>query len=511
MRSFAVLAALLHVALASGHVAVRLPYLNPAGVTYVANEHGHGAPLVGAPGPNLEYQSSGLQYAQHHQALEYAQQQESGLHYAPQQPHHHHHHELQYAAHAPAQIEAHHVGYATAQLPAVAAVPVVKHVPAVADVPVTHIEAQHGFIEKQVDVAKPAVATRKFQVRRPAIQKHFYDIEERVIVRPAGTALVELDEPISKVQKGPTVVKSFDESHREQHHHLENHGETIHVTPSPIYAQEEHREHLHVTPVPVIVSSPTPVPVVVSSTFAPHQETADSVIVENPNLRNAIDNSLRQKERQIEDLRHRQVVLQAELQAERAAQVHSGYAAGHGIVTHSNGAPLHQEQHSVRLAAHDPSPAVVASVKSSSEQAKSNQHKLISLLTARGGVAEVGFGRAGPASHVGDAGHVRARVLSATPAPEYSEPTGERVSTRRVVVSRPIETLQEFDVVEPATKVERVSYQQPTLIKTARTHRVQVPTSVPVYGKALAPAVAHAAVPVYQKTISHAPQYGYYH
>ena len=109
---------------------------------------------------------------------------------------------------------------------------------------------------------------------------------------------------------------------------------------------------------------------------------------------------------------------------------------------------------------------------------------------------------------MGEAGNIRARVLSATPAPDNAEPTGERVSTRRVVVSRPIETLQEFDVVEPASKLQRVSIQHPTLIKTAHLDHVQVHGSVPVIGKAFAPAVAEAAVPVFQKTIS--PAYNYY-
>lgn len=123
---------------------------------------------------------------------------------------------------------------------------------------------------------------------------------------------------------------------------------------------------------------------------------------------------------------------------------------------------------------------------------------------------QVGFGNLGLAkSSVGDAGQIRSRVISATPAPEYADPADERVSTRRVVVSRPIETLQEVNVVEPATKIERVSVHQPTLIKTARLDHVQVHGSVPVVGKALTPTIAHAAVPVYQKTIS--PAYEYYH
>ncbi|XP_046751592.1 uncharacterized protein LOC124414635 [Diprion similis] len=533
MKTFAVVAALLQVAVSS-HVAVRLPYLNPAGVNYVGGVSAHGAPLVSAPGPNLEYQHGeaalqyaqqphGLEYEHHHQGLEYAQHSH-GLEYAqyPQA-------QLQYTAHAPAHVEAHHVGYATAQVPAVAAVPVVKHVPALAEVPVTKIEAQHGFIEKQVDVAKPAVATKKFQVRRPAIQKHFYDIEEHVVVRPAGTALVELAEPLSKVQKGPTVVQALEHAaplsvsavadehhhHHHQEHHLDAHSHgTIHVTPTPgfvhatptpVYAHEA----VHVTPAPVLVSSPSPSPVFVSSTVAPHYEESDSVIVENANFRNSVA-SLKQKERQIEDLEHQQDILKAEINAERSAQAHSAHSGvHHGIVTHSNGSPL--EEHVAHLAAHEAGPSVVPSVKSSPAEAHANQHKLIELLTARGGVAEVGFGREGPASYVGDAGHVHARVLSATPSPDYAHPTGERVSTRRVVVSRPIETLQEFDVVEPATKIERVSYQQPTVIKTARTHHVKVQTSVPVYGKALAPAVAHASVPVFQKTVTPAAEYGYYH
>lgn len=100
-----------------------------------------------------------------------------------------------------------------------------------------------------------------------------------------------------------------------------------------------------------------------------------------------------------------------------------------------------------------------------------------------------------------DAGHVRARVLSATPTSKHAEPTGERVSTRRIIVSRPIETFQEYDIVEPATKIEKVSIQQPTLIKTARVEHVQVQRFIPIVGKALTSAVAHAAVPVYQKKI----------
>lgn len=56
------------------------------------------------------------------------------------------------------------VGYAAAQVPAVAAVPFVKHVPTVSHVPVTRFEDHPVVLEKQLDVVKPAVQTRKFEV-----------------------------------------------------------------------------------------------------------------------------------------------------------------------------------------------------------------------------------------------------------------------------------------------------------------------------------------------------------
>lgn len=42
------------------------------------------------------------------------------------------------------------------------------------------------------------VKLRRYQIHRPGIKKEFYDVEERVIVRPAGSALIELDPPTKK-------------------------------------------------------------------------------------------------------------------------------------------------------------------------------------------------------------------------------------------------------------------------------------------------------------------------
>uniref|UniRef100_A0A182K1K9 DUF4794 domain-containing protein n=1 Tax=Anopheles christyi TaxID=43041 RepID=A0A182K1K9_9DIPT len=54
----------------------------------------------------------------------------------------------------------------------------------------------------------PVVRSRKFKVRRPAIQNQFYDIEERVIIRPVGSALVELEQPISQTETKTKTTKT---------------------------------------------------------------------------------------------------------------------------------------------------------------------------------------------------------------------------------------------------------------------------------------------------------------
>jgi len=56
-------------------------------------------------------------------------------------------------------------GTQISRLLAVKAVPTVHHVPAVADVPIKTYEHTPAVIHKVLDVAKPAIQTRKFEVR----------------------------------------------------------------------------------------------------------------------------------------------------------------------------------------------------------------------------------------------------------------------------------------------------------------------------------------------------------
>lgn len=279
---------------------------------------------------------------------------------------------------------------------------------------------------------------------------------------------------------------------------------TVAITPAPYhnvhYEQAAYVDspYLHKKPIAVPVqhvavsstASPlyaTPEPYVVSSTPAPYYSD-DSIAVEAA-ARNAAIHDAAVHDAAIHNAAAHEAAVRG---AAHQAAVHN--AAAHEAAAHEaavrgaaiHGAAIHGEAHLGQVI----DPAHV-----SHSEAQENQQKLIKLLTAKGGVAEVGFGRAGPSEHVGDAGFSRARVLSATPSPHH-EPVEEKINTRRIVVSKAVHTLQEIDVVEPATKIEQVAINTPTYIKTARVGVQRVQTSVPVYGKALAPAIAHAQVPV---------------
>lgn len=60
-------------------------------------------------------------------------------------------------------------------------------------------------IEKKINIVTPAVKKTIYEIRKPAIEKQFFDIEEKVVVRPAGTAVVELEGSGTQVKKEETI------------------------------------------------------------------------------------------------------------------------------------------------------------------------------------------------------------------------------------------------------------------------------------------------------------------
>lgn len=150
MKFFIVAVALVH-AVSCGHVAVRMPFLNPAGVTYTS----YGQISSYGQAPSYDYGEQALAYGNAYAADAHAQAA-----YAGEALYQNVHHQQVAVAKAPVAV-----GYAQVPVKAAVAVPTVHHVPAVADVPYTKIEAQPAVVQKIVDVAKPAIKTRKYEVR----------------------------------------------------------------------------------------------------------------------------------------------------------------------------------------------------------------------------------------------------------------------------------------------------------------------------------------------------------
>lgn len=63
-----------------------------------------------------------------------------------------------------------------------------------------------AIVQKKVNVITPVVRKTTYEIRKPAVEKQLFDIEERVIVRPAGTIVVELNGPVSKINKGEVIT-----------------------------------------------------------------------------------------------------------------------------------------------------------------------------------------------------------------------------------------------------------------------------------------------------------------
>ncbi|CAH1388475.1 unnamed protein product [Nezara viridula] len=485
-----------------------------------------------------------------------------------------------YAAHAPVTAYAAHAPAYATYAAAPAATYAVATAPASAVVPVTRVSAQPAVVQNVVDVAQPKLATRRFEIRRPAIEKQFYDVEERVVVRPAGSAVVELETPVGADQRGPTKItpaappvalRSYSSAHLATHftpavlpaspvavsaiHHHPQVIEQSHEIQQYPQQQEqvqqieseqqisEQSESVQQIPQQQPIPQPS-----LPQQDAPQQQfdDSDSVSIENPEFsarsgsvsssssgstpsplfraqlaafpraeaplpqfsreqlfeqsnsqglpsfsRSRVSQYLQPEPLPIPQQRSElsQSTLRPEYVSSRQQQEFS-FASNQFQVSNSRaGASFRQGATSQRLLEGDVevnsygSDRIIPSARHlSPEQSQANQARLIDLLTARGPVSEV----RSPSEPI------RGRVISATPAPPGAEPADERVNTRRIVVNRPIQTVQEVDVVEPFTKLERVAVHQPALVKTAHVELAHVPAAV------------HTAVPV---AVTAAPYY----
>lgn len=239
-------------------------------------------------------------------------------------------------------------------------------------------------------------------------------------MRPAGSALVELDEPTSKIQRGPAVLSE---------------PSLLGVTASPL----SHQYLSQATLISQSGSSPNAIPFgsntqlhgagqSISSSGESHSQEIsassvdessktdeESVVVDNPNFRSSIfrDNgasirgalfrsSQQSNENQVASSRGQesqyqeylrdefkqsvQIEEQSRQQYEQQQQQSNSGSSGSNVITRSNAAP----SHTIALfPSREASSSVFPSTRTSSEQSRSNQQTFIDLLTARGGITEV--------------------------------------------------------------------------------------------------------------------------
>lgn len=61
-------------------------------------------------------------------------------------------------------------------------------------------------VTKTIQIAQPAIKATTYKVHHTAIQKQYYDIEERILIKPAGTIVVEFEHPIAKIPTDQTIL-----------------------------------------------------------------------------------------------------------------------------------------------------------------------------------------------------------------------------------------------------------------------------------------------------------------
>jgi len=398
-------------------------------------------------------------------------------------------------------------------------------VPGVANVPVTKLAVTQGVTQKLVDVAQPAVKNRRVKVRRPALRKEFYDIEHRIIVRPAGSATLELSQPISKEQKGPAVITPTD---IQQIAPVVRYGTARQIIDGPGVSQVAAQQVALARgaigpagPAPQQLQGPPPQPQPDFRSQQPQgppppqqqqQPQGPPPAPRRPlQLRPQGPSPQQQQQQQEQQFQQQQQQQQQQFQQQQQqqrqqfqqqqqAQAQAQFRNDQAIEINADGpqqqgpAPLPQPQ-----APQGPPPQprpqplpapIQARGLINADMPLELQGRLVELLSARGGtVTEVLNENGSPAN--------QASVLQVADAlQDVSLQGGERITTRRIVVTRPIETVQEVDIQEPATKIHRVAVNTPTLFKTPVQGIAQVPVNVP--------AVKNIATPVVKTHLAHA-------
>lgn len=364
---------------------------------------------------------------------------------------------------------------------------------------------------------QPVYKTSKYEVRRPGVRKEFYDIEEKVFIKPAGTAIFELqhDKPHSSaiVNKHiyqqqsypyPQYPQYADDSaqYYPQIQQYANHGYNpgynpvvVQSVPSPGYDFAPPRPHVTYpttyNPVyPPTTITPGYVPPVTSGYLPPCDEAptkphppssqhelneeydrdddendqnydSDAAFItpiheESADIKYASSKSNSGRDREY----YRAPTPNAYNPEQRIDRVRAEYQNQRGDLAQLKANQYPQQFHyeyvpKVEQKGVQIRPNGVPSAKYSEQRASSqveieNSKKLLDLYSANGDVTEIGGygGEARSQQYKAQNKNVEHRVVSVTPAPEYANYVDEQSKSRRVVLSKPLYTVQQVEVRE---------------------------------------------------------------
>lgn len=363
--------------------------------------------------------------------------------------------------------------------------------PAQPIVPVAHIHAQPALLHKQIDIPTQAFKTSKYQVRRPAIQKQFYDIEERVIIRPAGSAVVELDPPHAKIHQGTILTPGISllgaPIHQDQQITSpapENQQQETQQQNQQQQQQQQQQENTEDTiTVEAAPRSQTDISYARSGSIQSNIQTEIPQLTENQRLYihqllgdmtpQQILNNNNQFARQQTSTEGTTTEQQTTQEVSTTTQNFEQTTTESAKQESSNdqnqqNQPLFRQSNNINVRFNNAQEQIARNIGSNVV----NQ-RFIDLFTARQGIAEIANQNSlQKSNNQVDNTFVRGRIISAEnnindlAKNANNNLPQENVNTRRIVVARPIETVQEVHVVEPVTKVHRVTVQQPALLKS---------------------------------------------
>lgn len=395
---------------------------------------------------------------------------------------------------------------------------------------------------------KSVFKTSKYEVRRPGVRKEFYDIEEKVFIKPAGSAIFELQH--DRPHTAAIVNKHINHQQRQQQSYpypqypqypqysdddsqynpqeqqyanpqedqYANHGyNPVIIQPVPSHGYDYNPVHApprpHVTypntynynpgypstpatpeyTPPVAGGYLPPVPPVAGGYLPPCEETpnpppskphppssqhelseeadedehdydSDAAFItpikeENQDFVDVVYAPSKSKSnRDREDYKVPQSsVYTPESRIDRVRLEYQNQRGDLAQQKVSQQQQFHQEyvpnvnvnQKQVQIRPNGAPLAKYTQETGNSQVEIENSQRLLDLYSANGDVTEVGFGgNAKSQQYQNPSNNVRARVVSVTPAPQYADYVDEQTKSRRVVLSKPLYTVQQVEVRE---------------------------------------------------------------